>query len=451
MTPPRAVTTSRRGGGLSSAVGLTVLIVLWVGLFVWRKTFAYVSVGGLYVIEFSVVAAYALLALQIVLRPDIWVVLPARGELRGIVVLSLAYVGYSVVRAIVRGEISAIALIPGIYPAYLAATSILTSNVSTAVASRAAKLPFTVFLVAPGVGLLNSLLTPYIGTIESPGWTYVYGVTLALSLLLVQRVWLSTLLFGVNLVFALLLFQRGTFVAFAVACGVVWAGEVWSRRRRMVTSLVYRGIAIGALALLLAPIAIESLTGGRQGRFTVSPVNLMKFLLSIFSGDINLDGGVSGTRAHRLEMWREIIGLVFSSIDTAMFGFGFAGEVGDVIGISFRAPHNGFVTILYRTGLLGLGLFLLMLWYAFRLLRRAIRVTSPGSPEYALAATGLVILGAMIGESLAGTMLDSPFTSMMFYVHLGIIAAILNRLLPPSLQPPIPPGMRPSRDEGQVS
>lgn len=425
---PANLAPARVATGITT-VALSMVVALWVSLFLWRKTFSYITVGGVYIIEFAVVVAFAVLALNVLVQPDLSCRIPGEGAVRRVHILTATFVAYCVARAIIGGRITAIAMIPAIYPAYLVAVTILATNVSTRVLRIAAAVFVAAFFLAPTVSYINGFLVQFVfGSIESPGWTYIYGVTLALSLVLVRRPLVSMMLFAVYLLFALFLFQRGTFVAFAFAWMTAWVCMRWSERRAMLTAAITRGFAVASVALLMAPFAIEFLTGSRQGRFVVSPGNILKFLLSIVSSDVTLDGGVSGTRSHRLEMWKDIIHLVFSAVDTAAFGFGFAGDVGDVLGISFRAPHNGFITILYRGGVVGLALFLGILFALFSFLRQALRAAKARSEVQRHAVVGLVILGAMVGESLAGTMLDSPFTSMLFYTQMGVLLAIINRL-----------------------
>lgn len=410
------------------SIALVILATLWVSLFLWRKTFSYVNIGGLYVIELSVLAAMAAFAVYVFSRSELAFAIPRDGVLRMSLFFATALVLYSMVRAVFSDSISAKGLIPGVYPLYLVIVTVLAANASSATLARAAHFFVLCFLLAPTVGYLNGFLVDLglVGSIESPGWTYVYGVTLALSLILIRKPLLSTTLFGIYFLFTLFLFQRGAFVDFALAWLAVFVAARWRDRIRLSKAALIRGVLVGAIGILLAPFAFELITGGQYGRFLVTPWNVIQFFLSIFGSSVDLVG-VIGTRQHRLEMWTEITKLVFSSFPTALFGFGFGGEVGDALGVSFRAPHNGFITILYRGGVIGLLLFVWLLISLFVMFARKLRAVPSDHQQWRHAAVGLIILGSLVGDSLAGTILDSPFTSMMFYIQVGILAALLSR------------------------
>jgi hypothetical protein len=429
------MTTARRVGGIPVAASVTILAGLWVSLFLWRKTFSYITVFGVYIIEFAVLAALAGFAFYVLLRPNLSFYIPRDSHVRLALGLTVVFVTFCVARAIFSPRINPIALIPGVYPIYLAMVAVIAANAPDRTLSRTAWLFAALFFLAPTVSYINGFLVPYIGPLESPGWTYIYGVTLAMSLVLVRNPLWSIALFGIYFLFALFLFQRGTFVAFGVAWLFVFLASGWRGRSKLFGTLAVRGVAVAAVGILTAPIAFQLLFGSHQGRFLVTPGNLLRFIYSIVSGNVALEGGGGGTRNHRLEMWTEITRLVFSSVDTAVFGFGFGGEVGDVLGITFRAPHNGFITLLFRGGLIGLLLFVAILVVLFRYFGKVLRTSPEGSERRRHAAMGLILVGAMVGEAMAGTILDSPFTSMLFYTHVAVLLVIVSRM--PLERPPV--------------
>jgi O-antigen ligase len=238
---------------------------------------------------------------------------------------------------------------------------------------------------------------------------------------------LSMGLFTVYFLLAVFVFQRGTFLCFALACLLVFVAARGHDRAGLLKRIVVRGAIVAVLGIFVAPYVFQYLTGSRYGRFLVTPENILRFMYSIVSSDVDIAGGVAGTRHHRLEMWTAITGLVFSSIKSTLFGFGYGGEVGDALGVSFRAPHNGLITILYRSGMIGVLLLVGLFGALFRVFARGLRWARLDSPWRWHAATGLIILGALLGDALTGTILDSPFTGMLFYVHAGILAVLINR------------------------
>jgi hypothetical protein len=421
------MSTALDRGRTPASAALTIVAVLWTGLFLWRKTFSYLDVFGVYIIEVAALAALGVFACYVALRPSLSFAIPREPALQLPLTLCAAFVGYSMLRAVFSDRVSAIGMIPGVYPSYLLLVAIVAVNCSTTALRRTAAVFAGLFFLAPLVGHLNAMLAGYIGPVESPGWTYVYGVSLAMSLVLVRRPVVSTLLFGIYFIYALFMFQRGVFVALALA----WLAVAVAARRAdsgiLVRAAFVRGGAMALAAILAAPLLFQIMFGGQFGRFLVTPGNIVDFLLSIVGMETELAGGVGGTRAHRLDMWRQITSLVYASLPSSLFGFGYGGEVGEAVGISFRAPHNGFVTILYRSGTIGVVLYTGLLLSLFRYFARALRQAGVRTPVGWHASIGLIILGAMVGDALAGTILDSPFTSMMFYAHAAVTAVVVGR------------------------
>lgn len=420
------------------SVALTLLACLWVSLFLWRKTFSYITVGPLYIIEFVMLLTVGAFAAYVVISPDLSFRIPRNRLLQMALWSACSFVMYSALRAALSPSVAAIGLIPGLYPLYMVFVAVVAGNASSKLLSRVALVFTSFYFLAPAVSYLNNYLTRIglIDTLQSPGWTYVYAVTLAMSLVLVRNSILSAALFGVYFVFALFLFQRGAFVAFAVACLFLAIGAGWRDRTRVWRWQIVRASLVGAIGILAAPVVFDILASSERARFSVTSQNFLQFFLSIFGEESGLRG-VAGSREHRIDMWLTIVGKVFGSIPTALFGFGFAGEVGDAVGVSFRAPHNGFVTILYRGGVVGLSLYVITLAYLLRFFGSALRRAATAPILRAHAATGLIILGAFVGDAMTGTILDSPFTSMLFYVQIGIVAVIVSRKFSPQRHGPI--------------
>ena len=140
----------------------------------------------------------------------------------------------------------------------------------------------------------------------------------------------------------------------------------------------------------------SALAGTRFG----SLENLDRYILSIFGFS---DIGV-GTREHRLQMWSETIDIIFSSFSSFIFGQGYSVSISDV---AFRNVHNGYLSILFRSGLIGLLVFLLFMLKAFLRIYR--------KDNGVMVA---VIVMALL-DSFTGTLLDSPFLSAPIYFLIG--------------------------------
>ena len=411
-------------------LALALLVGLWAALFLWRKSFSYIRVGPAYIIELTALAALGAFLAYVLMRADLRFRIPRDRGLRWTAALAIVFVGYNVTRAVFSTDMSAKGLIPGIYPAYFVIAALVAANASGEMLRRAAWVFAAFYFLSPTVSYFNGWFISYfpvLGALESPGWTYVYGVSMAMALALVRRPLLSMALFSVYFVTAMFVFQRGTFVCFALGGFTLLAALRWRQGSAVFSRALVRGGLVGVAGILIAPFAFEFLTGSQSGRFLVTPENMLKFFYSIFTSDVTIGGGAVGTREHRLEMWTAIVKLVFSSIKTALFGFGYAGEVGDALNVPFRAPHNGFVTILYRSGVIGLTLFVGLLLSIFGIFARAVRSGTAESPWRWPAALCLIAIGSLVGDALAGTILDSPFTSMMFYVHVAVVAVLVVR------------------------
>jgi hypothetical protein len=415
-----------QGRGLAN-LSLLFLFLLWLALFAWRKTFSYLNVGGIYVIELTGMLGLWLFALVVLLRPRLSFSVPSDARIQRALLFAGIFVVYNVARAALSPEINSKGLIPGIYPAYFAIALIIATNASEGVVRFVSRALVVTFFLTPAVMYLNSyVITPIFGAIEDPGATYIYGVTMMLALVLVKNHVASFLLFGIYFAFSVMMFERGTFVNAAVAGVVLLVASNRRQRRTLTRRLVFTG-AIGVAVMLIAtPIVLGLLFDLEKGRFVLTSGNLIKFFLSITGGGGEL--GLGGTRQHRLEMWAEIVRMVFSGPASMLFGFGYKGEVGDALGISFRAPHNGFLTILFRGGIIGLGLFLTFLYQVFMMLRRAIRTHGASEEARRAATVGLVVLGSLIGDSLTGTILDSPFTSWLFYMQAAVVCVLAYRV-----------------------
>jgi hypothetical protein len=428
-----------RGRGPASAA-LAVLAALWTGLFLWRKTFSYIDIFGIYIIEVMAMAALAAFACYVALRTDLSFGVPKDVRLQRALAITGAFVGFSLIRAALSPSVSPTGLIPGIYPLYFLLVVVVAANATTRALRLTAGLFAALFFLSPLVGHLNALLGGVIGPVDSPGWTYVYGVSMAMALILVRHPVWSTLLFGIYFAYALLMFQRGVFIAFALAWLFAVLVAPATDRRVWVRAAFVRGGSMAVIAILTAPLLLNLLFGGQGARFTLTTGNMIAFFLSIIGaeGDLAFMSDVAGTRAHRLEMWRAIVAQVYASLPASIFGFGYQGEVGDAVGITFRSPHNGFVTVLYRTGTVGLLLFAGMLATMFAFFATALRRAGARSPVGWHACIGLIILGSLVGDALAGTIIDSPFTSMMFYAHAGVTAVIICRYNALAQQEPSP-------------
>jgi hypothetical protein len=205
------------------------------------------------------------------------------------------------------------------------------------------------------------------------------------------------------------------------------------------------GVLLGLLALPVASYALISLAGvevrGRNG--SSSPevwlnrqVSTVSALLGgdaatearrgVFAGrDVGLD-----TVAWRLAWWNALIDDVSSSADKTFFGNGFGADLTAPLGFQpdptnprlLRSPHNFVLTLLARSGLVGLTLWLAVvaLWLVPVLasIRGATRAGRQSDADYVLWLTAYPV--AIVVAALFGVVLEGPYGAIPCYILLGM-------------------------------
>lgn len=411
-----------RYSALAANVALLSLGIAWVGALYGRKTFSYLSILGVFILDFAVLVCASLTIVSILFNRHLS--RSRLAELSRSGALALFFSTFCLLRAAVAGSPLPVALVPAVYPVYFAVFLLVLCRVSTANLERVSRALVvaiaTSFLIWP----VNTLVFGS-GEIETPGQTYVIGVALAVSLVAFRAAATAILLFLFNLAVAVFTFQRGVFLCFMLAVGAMSFvamragifGE-FSRRLGLMLAFLFAFVLILPLVLALYPVSGDL-------RFEVNPENIFLFISSIWSGDAAELLGASGTRSHRIEMWIGILQIVASDINSILFGFGFQGNPADAIGVSFRAPHNGLVTVVYQSGVVGVILFLLFLYGIASETWRGARSERPRLDMERLVLAAIV--GAFIGDLLTGTIIDSPFTYFIFLVHAAILISLIRR------------------------
>ena len=125
-------------------------------------------------------------------------------------------------------------------------------------------------------------------------------------------------------------------------------------------------------------------------------------------------------------MWMAIINSSLSDPFVLFFGNGFSGEVGDSIGVSFRAPHNGFITIFFRMGLFGVLYYLAFGISVIGILGKFASLSSKSKDAAFVGKFGVLNLGAFLGDALTGTIVDSPYTYFLFISSVAASLAFLS-------------------------
>lgn len=159
-------------------------------------------------------------------------------------------------------------------------------------------------------------------------------------------------------------------------------------------------------------------SAGFRGDF--SPSYYFYALLSIVVPEAGMaDFGTAfvGSRTHRMEMAYEIIQEVMKSSSTTLFGLGVSEPL---VETSFRNPHNGYVTILGRSGMIGLAALVWLVIYTAIMVRSWGKRSESMLEDRDRAFCWAVLLSGiwMIGFT---TLLDSPMNAIPFFFLLGAI------------------------------
>ena len=156
-----------------------------------------------------------------------------------------------------------------------------------------------------------------------------------------------------------------------------------------------------------------------EQRFELTAENLLSFVQTIWDSNVQMDsGGAIGSKNHRIEMWIEIINDTSSSLNKFLFGIGFEGFI---IQNNFGGiPHNGYLSIFRRTGIIGLSIFFMFLYKLYKLICHSLLE----SPVHKLFIE-LSFLAFCL-EMMTGTIIDSPFTLIIFYF---LIAFYISKFL----------------------
>jgi len=169
--------------------------------------------------------------------------------------------------------------------------------------------------------------------------------------------------------------------------------------------LIFLGGSSLVLALLLWP----------KSEFVEKTAFQVDLIISTFSHSQNTVR--AGTKEHRLEMWKEIIENTLN--EGPVLGQGVKGPLVDV---AFRNPHNSFITIFGRFGIVGL-LLAITIYFAMPL-HNMIVMTRISPPAQRVRRAGdtklqqamllyLCFVPAFMGAALFGPTLVSPFSALV--------------------------------------
>jgi hypothetical protein len=230
----------------------------------------------------------------------------------------------------------------------------------------------TIMKVSPGfsswqkwVPIFGNFITwPMAGLISVFGvllWRWAYPG----KLLLRQRFAMILIIFSGLLVFAMLQ-SRASYVFIILATGLLIV--IGGQGRQL--SFLMGFVALCAVVLFAFEISGLEFKG-RVGKLTLSGISDHVLTLSGQSSNADFNGAAAGISQRKA--WRAYsLGLWSHSIETQILGVGFGRTLTDLgfIGengekLLVQDPHNSYVTILTRSGLLGLSMMLSMFVWVF--------------------------------------------------------------------------------------
>ncbi|MCE2509401.1 MAG: O-antigen ligase family protein [Alphaproteobacteria bacterium] len=221
------------------------------------------------------------------------------------------------------------------------------------------------------------------------------------------------------LAYVVAIFQARTIYLQVIAMLLLFAWQYRSSFVKMSTSLM-----LGALAFMAVSAFGIQLTGRLGGEISLDFV-LKHFATIMGEGQGEFEGVAAGVDM-RTAWWLSIWNQVTSSIGSLLFGLGYGFPLIDftsVGGIPVREPHNSYISIFGRSGIIGLFAFvwmhiiLLVVWFrTFRLCRRA---------KYRVGQERLLVLYVYILmiwiNGIGEDAFEKPFNTFPYYIFRGLI------------------------------
>jgi O-antigen ligase len=204
-------------------------------------------------------------------------------------------------------------------------------------------------------------------------------------------------------------FSRGGFLATVVVLGLLFI--LYPPRPLQLAVLIGLGLAIFAFVPSTyydRILTLESFVPNQSGRI-----------------DVRTDNSIQGRASQNLTGWEmfkqnPVLGVGLNNF--SLLYPEYSKEIGLAPNASNRALHNHYLEVATETGIIGLSVFLLLIWYAFRpVLRVRRQFLEAGQPDYAHLMTALTI--GFIGYLVAAFFVPSSFPRYL-YLLLGIMYAL---------------------------
>ena len=239
-------------------------------------------------------------------------------------------------------------------------------------------------------------------------------IPIALERMIHERKPILKLLAGlaalISILTVIFTFSRGGFLAAAVALLIFFL--VYPPRPQYLVILIGIGIAVFSFvpsSYFDRILTLQGLLPDQFGRI-----------------DIRTDNSIQGRASQNLTAWNilrqhPIVGIGLDNFEVRYPEF--SKEIGLAPSASNKSLHNLYLEVATESGIVGLSIFLLMIWLAFRSLlnARSALLDTPGVRDYAHIATGLLI--GFAGYLVAALFIHAAFPRY-FYLLVGIAFAM---------------------------
>ena len=178
--------------------------------------------------------------------------------------------------------------------------------------------------------------------------------------------------------------------------------------------------------------------------FKVKEINFFDFFKSHLLSTIptfeinNIDDffvGSQSTVSWRIDKWTMTISNVMATFNTFLFGLPFGVSLTDFYntqGMQTREPHNLYITIFARTGLIGFILFSILHFKIIRILYKAyiksLILRNKATNKLMILFT-IYVLFIFGGGGISSSILSATYHSTQFYLFVGIWISIYFKLL----------------------
>lgn len=280
--------------------------------------------------------------------------------------------------------------------------------------------PELTWSLSPKIVAGNGLVVAVFGSMSNTAYLLIMAA--AYLLLFHGRRPLANVVAVLLLGYTVVMFQARTL--YLVIIGVF--GLIALYRRGTVGNL---GLMVYTSGLLLALMALFGLeVQGRLGA-TFSVDFLVDHFLAIFGiSSTEYQGVAAAARGldQRLQWWTEIVWRLFSDPFYMLLGLGYGTPLTDFYGhggVEVREPHNSYVTILARTGVVGLVAWVAMMLSLLRCWHRAFRRAAAvgwreGESRLLLLMTFFISMWIL---ALGEDGFEKPYNIVPFYFLWGVV------------------------------